>query len=96
MELYCLAPTPNAPVGMGQVMPDLVQLFTPRVSASSEERLRMCINAEDVAKVHRGRNWRAIITDQSTGRRYLVRGAACGLPGCRCDAVIVESYGLTQ
>jgi hypothetical protein len=30
----------------------------------------------------------ARVTDQDTGKTYLVRGASCGLPRCYCDAVI--------
>ncbi|MBX4911487.1 hypothetical protein HJA82_29675 [Rhizobium bangladeshense] len=64
-------------------------LFTPRKSASSNDRYEMKLNAEDMAHVRRGR-WKADITDQNTGKRYTVRGAACSAPRCLCDAVVVK------
>lgn len=66
------------------------RVFTPRVSSKSDERLRMSISDADYLKIERGRSWRAEVTDLNTGKRYLVRGAACGLPGCCCDAAIVK------
>jgi hypothetical protein len=48
----------------------------------------MTLSDDDWAKVRRGR-WRATITDTSTGLRYKVRGAACSIPNCFCDAVVV-------
>jgi len=67
-----------------------MQLFTPRVSSTSEERLRLSINEQDLAKVKRGQPWKADVTDQLTGNRYRVRGAACDAPGCRCDAIVIK------
>ncbi|MBI4290330.1 MAG: hypothetical protein HY661_02480 [Betaproteobacteria bacterium] len=52
--------------------------------------MELQISSEDHAKVLRGQDWQAIVTDQQTGRRFLVRGACCGLPECFCDAVIVR------
>jgi hypothetical protein len=70
-------------------------ILTPRISSTSNERTRLQLNLEDYHKVGphpRGRrgNWRETLTDQSTGKTYLVRGASCGLPGCMCDGVIVK------
>lgn len=62
-------------------------LFTPRLKSS--RRVEMRLSEEDHAKIGRGR-WRAEITDQLTGRRYKVRGAACSIPRCMCDAVVTE------
>jgi hypothetical protein len=50
----------------------------------------MQLNADDHAKIKRGVDWEAAITDQVTGRRYLVRGADCSLPDCVCDAVVIR------
>jgi hypothetical protein len=60
--------------------------FTPRLSESSNKRADMDLSEADYAKIGRG-TWEAQVTDQRTGRSYLVRGADCGL-GCHCDAVI--------
>jgi hypothetical protein len=73
--------------------PDGNVLFTPRISARSDERLNIAVSDEDYSKMKRGGPWRAEITDLNTGKRYLVRGAACGCRGCRCDAVIVKDFG---
>jgi hypothetical protein len=62
--------------------------LTPRVSDASAERLQMMLSAQDRDKVGRG-EWEEVLTDLQSGRRYKVRGAACSLPGCMCDAVIV-------
>jgi hypothetical protein len=64
--------------------------LTPRINAESNDRLTMSISDEDRAKICRGKPWQADVTDQNTGRRYHIRGAACGLPRCMCDAVIVK------
>lgn len=61
----------------------LGQIFTPRFSDGSRARMRL--NDEDLAKTLRGRRWHATVT----GKSYRVRGAACPLPNCFCDAVIV-------
>ncbi len=66
-----------------------MSVFTPRISASSQDRMHMRLDFRDDAKVTRGRKWRVTITDQDTGQRYLVRSASCGLPGCYCDAVVI-------
>ncbi len=70
-------------------LPVETHLFTPRASADSSQRLHMQISTADDAKIQRGRLWRATVTDQDTGRRYKVRGAACSAPNCICDAVIM-------
>jgi hypothetical protein len=64
-------------------------LFTPRKSFDSNERYEMKLSTEDMAHVRRGR-WKADVTDQNTGKRYAVRGAACSAPRCFCDAVVVK------
>jgi hypothetical protein len=65
-------------------------VITPFVTHGDGERLRLHVNAADANKVRRGVRWRATVTDQKTGRAYLLRGAACGLPGCLCDAAVVR------
>ena len=64
-------------------------LFTPRVSMNSHERLHMLLNKTDAAKIKRGWCWREIVTDQRTGKVYMVQGASCGIQSCFCDAIIV-------
>ena len=66
-----------------------MNLFTPRMNSKSAERAHMELDELDLAKIQRGRPWKADITDRLTGKKYRVRGAACGSPGCRCDAIIV-------
>jgi hypothetical protein len=61
--------------------------FTPRLADGT--RAEMAIDAADQSKIRMRAPWRAEVTDQITGRRYRVRGAACGIPGCGCDAVII-------
>ena len=63
--------------------------FTPRLPDSSE-RLELDVSEEEHAQVLRGRAWEGTFTNLATGRRYLVRGAACWLPDCFCDAEIVR------
>lgn len=65
-------------------------LFTPRMSATDNTRLRMQVSAEDHAKFKRGQSWRATMTDQITGIAYRIRGASCGASHCLCDAVILD------
>lgn len=63
-------------------------LFTPLLSETSADRIRMSLSDEDNAKIERGK-WSATVTDQNTGRTYEVKGFPCGDP-CYCDAVIVR------
>ena len=64
-------------------------IFTPRLSADTQDRDAMDLSPADMQKIGRGGPWRATVTDQNTGRRWRVRGAACSLPRCLCDAVIL-------
>jgi hypothetical protein len=64
-------------------------IFSPRISAASAKRIIMKLSDEDHRLIRRG-NWQAEVTDQNTGKRYRVRGAACNLPHCMCDAVIIR------
>lgn len=67
-------------------------VFTPRLSLDSGERAEMELSVEDHGKIRRGStNWKAEVTDLKTGKSYLVKGAACGAPNCKCDAYIVRS-----
>jgi hypothetical protein len=63
-------------------------LFTPQHS-TEDTRIIMQINHEDDAKIRRG-IWTAVITDQTTKKRWLVRSMACGIPRCHCDAQIIK------
>ena len=62
--------------------------FTPKMPDGS--RAEMLLNDADDAKIGRGCRWSAEVTDLKTGRRYKVRGAACNIPRCMCDAVVVK------
>jgi len=62
-------------------------IYTPRLK-NTGERLRLKLNDTDwvVANRYRGTlRVRGIVTDQKTGKRYRIKGAACGLQCC-CDA----------
>ncbi len=66
-------------------------IYTPR-RKDTGERLRLLLNDADwvVANRYRGTfRVRGIVTDQNTGKRYRIQGAACGLQ-CRCDATAEE------
>ena len=66
-------------------------IYTPRFK-DNDERLKLMLDDADwiVANRYRGTlRVRGIITDQSTGKRYRIKGAACGLQ-CRCDATAEE------
>ena len=68
-----------------------LHMFTPRISP--HERVQMFLDGPDFAEVTgnlRRLGWQAAITDQMTGRKYLVRGAECEQSGCCCDAVVVR------
>jgi hypothetical protein len=62
-------------------------IYTPRLK-NTGERLRLRLNEADwiVANRYRGTlRVKGIVTDQKTGKRYRIKGAACGLQCC-CDA----------
>jgi hypothetical protein len=66
-------------------------IYTPRLK-NTGERLRLMLNDADWAIANRYRGTlrvRGIVTDQNTGKRYRIKGAACGLQ-CRCDATAME------
>lgn len=68
-----------------------IHIYTPRLKDTGE-RLRLMLNDVDwaVANRHRGTHRvRGVVTDQSTGKRYRIKGAPCGLQ-CRCDATAEE------
>lgn len=66
-------------------------LFTPRLRTTGK-RLALSLSDADwaIANRHHGTlRVRGIVTDQNTGKRYRIKGAACGLQ-CRCDATAEE------
>jgi hypothetical protein len=66
-------------------------LFTPWNAINSAERASMTISDADKAKTgSRKLPWQAEITDLNSGKRYLVRGCACTIPRCHCDAEIIR------
>ena len=66
-------------------------ILTPRISKNSQTRLKMLLTDADRAACTASFSdtWRTTVTDQNTGRRYVVESAPCGLR-CHCDAVIVK------
>jgi len=68
-----------------------INLFTPRIrDGQGWDRLTLFISNEDCKKIHRGRQWKATITDIKSGRVFKVRGASCGFSRCFCDAIVKE------
>lgn len=67
------------------------KLCTPKISLKSEDRLKLFLNEVDAMKIRRGR-WTAEVTDIDTQVRYKLRGCACSLPHCMCDAYVVDTY----
>lgn len=66
-------------------------VYTPRLKETGE-RLQLMLNDADWVSANRHRGTlrvRGIVTDQSTGKHYRIKGAACGLE-CRCDATAEE------
>lgn len=53
-------------------------------------RVALRVSPEDDAKLRRGRGVHGIITDLDTGKKYRLEGRPCSLPGCYCDAEIIE------
>ena len=64
---------------------------------SSGVRRKIKLSEADSKKIRRGR-WMAVVTDQGTGEQVELKGAACDLPRCLCDMIIVpiENRGTTQ
>jgi hypothetical protein len=59
-------------------------VYTPRFKHTGE-RLRLVLNDADWAIANRFRGTlrvKGVVTDQSTGKRYRIKGAACGLRCC--------------
>jgi hypothetical protein len=67
------------------------RIYTPRLKITGE-RLRLKLNDADWIVVNRNRGTlrvKGIVVDQRTGKRYRIKGAACGLQCC-CDATAEE------
>ncbi|MBZ5697647.1 MAG: hypothetical protein LAN18_03780 [Acidobacteriia bacterium] len=66
-------------------------LFTPKLSKTGK-RLALRLSDADwaIANRHHGTlRIKGVVTDQATGKRYRIKGAACGLQ-CQCDATAEE------
>jgi hypothetical protein len=68
-----------------QIDPAATFLFTPKLADG--HRLHLCVDATDYAKIKRKVEWSAVVYDHGSGETYRVRGAACSLEGCFCDAI---------
>lgn len=61
-------------------------LFTPRLKNGMRLSLRLSDADWEVANRFRGTlRVKGVVTDQTTGKRYRIKGASCGLPCC-CDS----------
>jgi hypothetical protein len=66
-----------------------VNLLTPRLADGT--RLHLQLSDADMAKCHiRQLGTWGVVRDLVTGKRYILRGASCGLVGCNCDAVATD------
>jgi hypothetical protein len=65
-------------------------ICTPKTSANSDERIKLLISNADALKMTRGKPWKATVTDLITGIEYPLKGCACSMPDCYCDAVVVN------
>jgi hypothetical protein len=65
------------------------KLFTPYIHSRTTLRAYMRLSEADAHKVGTHDSYRAEVTDQVSGRQFIVRDADCGL-GCHCAAVIVR------
>jgi hypothetical protein len=65
-------------------------ICTPKISDNSDERIKLLISNEDALKIKRGKPWKATVTDLITGIEYPLKGCACSMPHCYCDAVVVN------
>ena len=67
--------------------------LTPRLRDTGRynpARIVLQVSEADSNKVQRGLNWEAVVTDIPSGNVYVLRGAACSLSSCVCDAVVVD------
>jgi hypothetical protein len=69
--------------------------FTPRKSATSDERYSLKLSVEDWAKTGRSARWHALVTDLNTGKQYMATGADCGAD-CFCDAIATPVQEQTE
>ena len=72
--------------------------ITPRKGITNTERYSLTVSAEDHAKMSRGEQWAATVTDIPSGQQYNLSGAPCSIPTCFCDAVatsVVEARNET-
>lgn len=72
--------------------------ITPRKGITTTERYSLTVSAEDRAKISRGEQWAATMTDIPSGQLYNVSGAPCSIATCFCDAVatpVVEARSET-
>jgi len=65
-------------------------ICTPKISANSDERIKLLISDADALKIKRGMKWKATVTDLITGIEYPLKGCACSMPDCYCDAVVIN------
>lgn len=68
--------------------------FTPRLGEALDSprgSFRLTVeDAERIMKQGRTLGPKGQVTDQTTGKRYAISGAACDLRGCVCDSIATE------
>jgi hypothetical protein len=65
-------------------------LFTPRLKKGKRLALRLSHSDWVIVNRYRGTlRIKGVVTDQTTGKRYRIKGAPCGL-SCCCDSIAEE------
>ena len=74
---------------MRQTFPRLLYLGNAR---DPKDRPQLLINEADskAFQATAGTQGHVTVTDQKTGKRYIIRRGSCGLPRCLCAAFIVR------
>ena len=67
-------------------------LFTPRLETGKRLALRLSDSDWVIVNRHRGTlRFKGVVRDQTTGKLYRIKGAACGL-SCCCDSIAEEVH----
>jgi hypothetical protein len=71
------------------------EIFTPRILGENGKWTRRRFTGDKITfspnyDNSRGLKIKGTITVKATGQVYQIKGAACGLPHCNCDAIARE------